>query len=60
MNTTASTSIAIATLFDVAVWYYCKDLVIFDKKPVAGEELKSMGSEDGEKEKDVGEREDKK
>lgn len=32
MNTTASISIGIATLFDLAVWYYAKDLEIFDVK----------------------------
>lgn len=32
MNITASSSIAIATVFDIAVWYYVKDLVVFDKK----------------------------
>ena len=32
INTTASCSIAIATVFDTAVWYYVKDLVIFDKR----------------------------
>lgn len=42
LNTTASVSIAIATVFDLAVWYYVKDLVIFDKK------IKETASEEGD------------
>lgn len=47
MNTTASVCIAVATVFDLAVWYYCKDLVIFDKKKKGSE---VVGGEENEKE----------
>lgn len=32
INITGSASVAIGILFDLRVWYYAKDLVIFDKE----------------------------
>lgn len=32
-----------ATILDFAVWYYVKDLVIFDKKDKGGEEEENVG-----------------
>jgi organic anion transporter 5A len=32
MNLLAALSVAIGTMFDVGVWYYVKDLKIFDEK----------------------------
>lgn len=43
---TASASIAIATIFDLLVWYYAKNLVIFDKKKEDAKEEK--GEDEGD------------
>lgn len=46
---TASASIAIATIFDLLVWYYAKNLVIFDKKKedAKGEKGEDEGDANG-------------
>lgn len=43
---TASASIAIATVFDLLVWYFAKELVIFDKKKGITEEKKEEGGDE--------------
>lgn len=45
LNLTAAVFVAVGTLFDVGVWYYVKDLKIFDEE-VKQEEIKAVEKEE--------------